>query len=191
LVAAAILLAMVAVAAIGWLSMLEAALAASAAMLVTRSLRPETARAAVDWTVIVTIGGAFALGAAMSSSGLVTAVAEPQLLAAGASTTGVLLAVYLTTAAFSVVITNNAATVLALPTALEVASALRASTVPFAVTVMMAASASFATPIGYQTNLMVYGPGGYHIGDFVRIGVPITIVTATVALFVIHRVWPP
>ena len=189
LLAVALLSGMVASAALGWLTMLEAALLAAGAMLLTRTLRPDAARAPIDWPVLITIASAFALGTAMESSGLAAALAWPLVTAASGHPLASLLAIYLVTAVFSAVVTNNAA-VLTFPIALEAAAAIGASPVPFAVTVMMAASASFVTPIGYQTNLMVFGPGGYRFGDFVRIGVPMTVVTATVALLVIPRVWP-
>jgi len=190
LLAVALLAGMIASAALGWLTMLEAALLAAGAMLLTRTLRPDAARAAIEWPVLITIASAFALGTAMESSGLAAMLARPLVTAASGHPLATLLAIYLLTAVFSALVTNNAAAVLAFPIALEAAAAIGASPVPFAVTVMMAASASFVTPIGYQTNLMVYGPGGYRFGDFVRIGVPMTVVTATVALLVIPRVWP-
>ena len=81
--------------------------------------------------------------------------------------------VYLVTALFTALITNNAAAVLVFPIAITLAQDLEVSVMPFIITIMMAASASFATPIGYQTNLMVYGPGGYRFGDYLRIGLPL------------------
>ena len=190
LTAAGILVAMVAVAALGWLSMVEAALLAAVAMLATRSLRADAARAAIDWTVLVTIGAALGVGAAVQRSGLAEIVATWMTDLAGASPYANLVAIYFVTALFSALVTNNAAAVLVFPIGVGVAEGLDVSVVPFAVTIMMAASASFATPIGYQTNLMVYGPGGYRFTDFLRIGVPMTLLTALVALLVIPRAWP-
>jgi di/tricarboxylate transporter len=87
------------------------------------------------------------------------------------------------------VITNNAAAVLVFPIAFAVAGDLGVSPLPFAIAIMMAASASFATPIGYQTNLMVYGPGGYRFSDYLRAGIPMTVVTSLVAILIIPLVW--
>ena len=173
-IALAILIAMVVTVAIGWLSMLNAALLAAGLMLFTRCLRGENARRSVDWGVLVTIAAAFGVGQALASSGLAQIAAEAMTVLAGSNVTLNLALLYLETALFSAVITNNAAAVLMFPVALGMAQNLGADLLPFAITIAMAASASFATPIGYQTNLMVYGPGGYRFTDFLRIGVPLT-----------------
>jgi di/tricarboxylate transporter len=88
------------------------------------------------------------------------------------------------------VITNNAAAVLMFPIAQSTAESLDVSLWPFIVCLMMAASASFATPIGYQTNLMVYGPGGYHFSDYLRIGVPLNILLGLVTIALAPFIWP-
>jgi di/tricarboxylate transporter len=106
-----------------------------------------------------------------------------------------LAVVYLMTVFFTELLTNNAAAALAMPVALAVAQ--QAATLtgtpvnprPFAIAVAIAASMSFITPIGYQTNLMVYGPGGYRFSDFARIGVPLSIVTFIVSMLIIPQVW--
>ena len=100
-----------------------------------------------------------------------------------------LVIVYLLTAAFTEVITNNAAAVLVFPIALGVAEQLGVSPMPFIVAVMFAASASFMTPLGYQTNLMVMGPGGYTFRDYLRIGLPMSVVVGAISLAVIPVVW--
>lgn len=191
LLATTILVGMVVAAAVGWLTMLEAALLAAGALLVTRALRPETARTAIEWPVVLAIGASISLGTAMQSSGLAEVIASPLANLSSYSIHVALLSLYLLTALVTAVITNNAAAVLTFPIAMELAAGLGASPMPFAVTVMMAASASFATPIGYQTNLMVYGPGGYHFSDFVRMGIPMTALTAAIAVPIIPLVWPP
>jgi di/tricarboxylate transporter len=88
------------------------------------------------------------------------------------------------------VITNNAAAALMIPVAFAVADRLGASHLPFTVAVMVGASASFVTPIGYTTNLMVYGAGGYRFTDFARAGIPITVLTAIVTLILTPVFWP-
>ena len=181
---------MVLVAATGLLSMLEAALLAAGAMILTRTLQTDVARNAIDWRVLTTIAAAFALGAALEITGVATATAAALADWAGDTPSMSLLVIYVITAAFTAVITNNAAVVLAYPIAMGMADSLGFSPTPFAVTVMMAGSASFATPIGYQTNLMVMGPGGYRFSDYVRIGLPMTVISAVVALLVIPRAWP-
>ena len=189
-VALGILGTMLGVVGVGWLSMLEGALAAGAALLATRGLTLNAARQAIDWSVILTIAAAFGIGAAMEQTGLAHAIAGGLLNLAGDSPWLNLAMIYLATALFTAVITNNAAAVLMVPIAGSVAGDLGVSALPFAVAIMLAASASFATPMGYQTNLMVYGPGGYHFTDYLRAGLPLNLVTGAVALAVIPWVWP-
>lgn len=188
--ASAILAAMVTVVAAGWLSMVGAALAAAALMVGTRCLAPAAARRAIDWSVLVVIGAALGIGRALETTGLGAAVAERLTAWTGGNPLLDLVALYLVTALFTALITNNAAAVLMFPVAQGMAASLGAPLLPFAITLMMAASASFATPVGYQTNLMVLGPGGYHFRDYLRLGLPVTLVTAAVALLVIPLVWP-
>lgn len=96
---------------------------------------------------------------------------------------------HLVTSLFTELITNNAAAVLVFPIALATAETLGVSMMPFVVAVTVAASASFATPIGYQTNLMVYGPGGYHFTDYLRLGIPLSLMLALLASLLIPLVW--
>ena len=188
-VALGILTIMVLVAAVGWLSMFEAALAAAALMVITRCLNGSAARRSIDWSVLIVVASAFGLGNALELSGAAESIALGLTGLVGPSPYLTLIALYLLTAVFSSLITNNAAAVLMFPIALALANDMGVNVLPFAVTIMMAASASFATPIGYQTNLMVYGPGGYRFSDYLRIGVPLNFVTALVALSVIPLVW--
>ena len=97
--------------------------------------------------------------------------------------------IYLLTAVFTELITNNAAAVLMFPIALALSEQLGVSFLPFAVAVMFAASASFITPLGYQTNLMVYGPGRYQFIDYVRIGLPLSLLVGCVAVALVPMVW--
>jgi len=101
-----------------------------------------------------------------------------------------LAAVYLTTTVLTELISNNAAAVLVFPIAAAAARDLGVDFTPFAVTLMMAASASFSTPIGYQCNLMVYGPGGYRFGDYVRMGVPLNLLSGIVTVTLVPTIWP-
>jgi di/tricarboxylate transporter len=87
-------------------------------------------------------------------------------------------------------VTNNAAAVLVFPIAISLASSFGISYMPFVMTIIMAASASFSTPIGYQTNLMVYGPGGYKFTDFTKIGLPLNLIIAAITIFLVPRIWP-
>lgn len=186
--ALAILVGMVA-AASTVVDMLTAALVAAALMLLTRCTTPASARAGVDWTVLVVIGASIGLGSALQVSGAARDIAQAILGLAGDHPWLVLLAVYLITSLFTEIITNNAAAVLAFPIAQAAAAQMGVSFWPFVVAIMIAASASFATPIGYQTNLMVYGPGGYRFSDYLRIGLPLNLLVAAVAVGLIPLVW--
>ena len=97
---------------------------------------------------------------------------------------------YLTVMVLTELITNNAAAMLMLPVVLALAESAGLNELPFVVAVMFAASASFATPIGYQCNLMVYGPGGYRFSDFFRIGIPMNLLIAVVTIVTIPLFWP-
>lgn len=188
--ATAVLAAIVVAAAFGWLPMVTAALLGAGAMLLTRSTTLAAARRSVNGSVLLVIGAAFGLGRALEVTGVADAVATGLVAVAGTSPMANLVALYLVTATFTGLITNNAAAVLMFPIAQAMAHATGTSVTPFAVTVMMAASASFATPVGYQTNLMVMGPGGYRFGDYLRLGLPLTLLTGLVTLAVVPWAWP-
>ena len=188
-IALGLLVAMVASVTLGWLSMLEAAMLAAAGMLITRCTGVDRARQSIDWSVLLVIAAAFGIGAALESTGVAAATAHGLVAAAGGVPWVNLGAIYVATALFTALITNNAAAVLMFPIALAVANDLDVSAMPFIIAVMLAASASFATPVGYQTNLMVLGPGGYRFADFLRIGLPLNVATGIVAVVLIPFVW--
>jgi len=169
---------------------LKAALFTAAAMLITQCISVSEARASIHWDVLFVISSSIALGIAMESSGAANNIAEVLISFAGSSPITLLASLFFLTAAFSAVISNIAAAVLMFPIALASSQALGVNLTPLVVTIMIAASASFATPIGYQTNLMVYGPGDYRFMDFVRIGVPLTAVVGVVVIVLIPIIWP-
>jgi di/tricarboxylate transporter len=132
------------------------------------------------------VGSALGIGAAMDRSGLASAIASAIMAPAGAF--GPLLAlaaVYLATMVLTEVISNNAAAALMLPIALATAEQLGVDPRGFAIAICVAASCGFATPFGYQTHLIVYGPGGYRFNDFLRVGLPLDLLCAAVAIAVI------
>lgn len=174
-IAALILLAMVVVVGLGWLSMLHAAALAAALMLASRCCSEETARLSIDWPLLLTIGAAFGLGQALERTEVAANVGNVLLRLAGESPWASLIVVYGTTALLTEFVTNNAAAIIVLPIALATANQLGVNHVPFVATVMIAASASFATPIGYQTNLMAFNAGGYRFSDFLRMGIPMSL----------------
>ncbi len=189
-VAFLILAAMVAAATIGWLDMLQAALLAAGLMIMTRCCTVTEARQSVDWSVLIVIAAALGLGKALEVSGAAGSIAGGLLSLAGAHPWLVLLVIYAVTSLLTEVITNNAAVVLTFPIAHAAATEMGVNFAPFIFAIMMAGSASFATPLGYQTNMMVYGPGGYSFGDFLRIGVPMNVLMCVTCVTLIPFIWP-
>jgi di/tricarboxylate transporter len=189
-VAVVILVGMVAAATFEILSMLEAALIAGGLMLITRCTDTASVRARIDWSVLTVIGASLGLGQALAVTGAASGIAAWWIGLAGENPWLALVAVYVITSMFTEVITNNAAAVLVFPIAQATAETLGVSLWPFVAVIMMAASASFATPIGYQTNLMVYGPGGYRFTDYVRIGLPLNILLGVIAVALAPLIWP-
>ncbi len=180
-----LLLAAVTLAATDVLPILQGSLIAAVLIVLTKTLSPLEARRAVDVEVIIVIASAFGLAAAMQSSGLASVIAGGLVNFFGDyGDRGVLLGLVLTTMILTEMITNNAAALLMLPIAVTAASATGLDPRGAAIAVAIAASASFLTPIGYQTNMMVYGPGGYRFGDYARLGwsLSLIVIVMTVAL---------
>ncbi|HBC56735.1 MAG TPA: SLC13 family permease, partial [Gammaproteobacteria bacterium] len=171
-------------------TVLNAAILAAAAMLISRCTTGENARNSLDWRVLITIGAAFALGEAMQSSGLAELIGSGVGNFSAGHPLWALAIIFAVTALLTSLVSNNAAAVIMFPIALAASQQLEVSFMPFAMTLMMAASASFASPIGYQTNLMVAGPGGYHFADFLRAGIPLTLVVALVTVTLAPMIWP-
>jgi di/tricarboxylate transporter len=184
-----ILLAMVASVTFNWLSMLNAAMLAAGAMILTRCCTGSAARRSVDWQVLLVIGAALGIGRAMDQSGAARAVAGGLVELAMGNPLLALIAVYFVTSLFTELITNNAAAVLVFPIAQAAATSMGVNFTPFAIAIMVGASASFATPIGYQTNLMVYGPGNYRFSDYVRIGLPLNLLVMAVTVTLTPLIW--
>lgn len=189
-VALAILAGMVAAAATGLLEMLPAALVAAALMVLTGCCTGAEARRSIDWSLLLVIAASLGIGLAIQQSGLATTLARLMIETVAGNPWLALATVYLMTTLFTEVITNNAAAVMLFPIAWQTAQSLEVEFMPFAIAIAVAASASFATPIGYQTNLMVYGPGGYRFSDYLRVGVPLNLIFMAISLIVIPRIWP-
>lgn len=191
LLSLSILVGMVLLVSFGVLSMLKAALLAAGLMIISRCLTGNIARRAVDWQVLIVIAASFGLGQALHQTGGADHLANKIIDIAGTGHPVIALAaVYFATALLTAMITNNAAAVLMFPVVLSMASSLGVSYMPFLIVLMVAASASFATPIGYQTNLMVFGPGGYHFSDYIRMGLPLTILVGCICLLIVPLIWP-
>ncbi len=189
-IAMAVLGGMVALATLEWLPMLQAALLAATVLLMTRCINIDTARRSIDWEVLLAVAASFALGLALETTNAAGQIAAQTASLANGSPWVALAIIYLVTLIVTELITNNAAAALMFPFALKTAAELNVSYMPFMIALMMAASAGFATPIGYQTNLMVYGPGGYKFSDYLRIGVPLDILVAIVTIALAPLAFP-
>jgi len=175
----------------GILKIVVAAFLIAGLMVLTRCINVSDARRSVDWQILITIAAAFGLSKALENSGLVSVIAGFFVhLTEVFGPYGVLAGVYLMTSLFTETVTNNAAAALVFPFAVAIAGQIDANPRPFVMAVAFAASASFMTPLGYQTNLMVYGPGGYRFVDFVRIGLPLNLILLACATILIPFVWP-
>jgi len=180
---------MILVSGFGLLSIMQASVLAAMAMIFTRCINFEDAGKSIDYSVLLIIGCALGIGGAIETSGLADTIAN-SVLGISNDPFILLICVYLITVCLTEVISNNAAAVIMLPIALSAAEALNLNPQAFAVSVMVAASASFMTPTGYQTNLMVMGPGGYKFSDYIKVGAPLSMLVALIALLIIPFVWP-
>lgn len=145
----------------------------------------------ISWDILITIASAFAISKAMQNSGMADAVARFAIGLSHEHGPYVLLAVvFIITNLFTELMTNNAAAALSFPISLAIAEHLGVSPTPFFVTICIAASASFSTPIGYQTNLIVQGVGNYRFGDFVRVGLPLNLIALALTVALVPRIWP-
>lgn len=188
--ALAILLGMITVAGFGWLPMLHSAIIAAGLMILTRCVTVDGARKYLNADVLLAISASFAISFALEKTGAAKSIAESITSLASGNPWGTLAMIYLGTILVTEAVTNNAAAALMFPLGLKAAETLGVNHFPFVIIVMVAASAGFATPIGYQTNLMVYGPGGYKFSDYVKIGVPLDILIGIIAVLIAPLVWP-
>ena len=167
------------------------AMIATAIVLATGCLDTEDAYKAIDWRILTIIFGMLAISIAMNKVGLVDSVVDQVMLLAPLMGPLFMLSfIYLLTSMLTEIVSNNAVAVLLTPIAIGVAHQLGADPRPFVVAVMFAASASFATPIGYQTNTFVYSAGGYKFTDFMRIGIPMNLIMWATATLIIPLIWP-
>jgi di/tricarboxylate transporter len=186
-----ILVAVVGLAALQVVPIVTAALAGAMAAVAIGCLSPGDARRSIDASVLIVIASSLGIARALEVSGAADAIAHlVALTSQDLGPLGALVVVYLVTMLLTEFVTNNAAAALIFPIAIATATEIGADPRGFAVAVAVAASLSLATPLGYQTNLMVYGPGGYRYTDFLRLGVPLQILLGAVAVVVIAVIWP-
>jgi len=162
-----------------------------AVVLLAKLLTPREVYRAVDWPVLVLIAGMIALGDGMSKSGALDLVATQLISVVGSlGPHGTLWIFYIMSGVLSLLILNKPAAALMAPLAVILAQRLDVDPKPFVMAVAFAASTAMATPMGYQTNLLVYGPGGYNFKDFVRFGLPLNLLVGVIACLAIPWVWP-
>ncbi len=185
------LLSIVALAAAGIAPIFLLAVLAVAVVLVTRCIDAEEAFSFIDGRLLAMIFAMLAIGAALEASGAVAMIVggiAPFLI--GLPPFLIVWAIYLVTSVLTEMVSNNAVAVVITPIAIGLAGEMGIDARPLVVAVMVAASASFATPIGYQTNMMVYGPGGYKFTDFMRVGIPLNLTIGLLASAIIPFMWP-
>jgi di/tricarboxylate transporter len=190
-IAAIIFLAMITAFVSGRVDIVLAAFLAGGAMIASRCISAADARKSIDWPVLLAIGASFGVGRALEVSGVARLFAEQLVLITRPwGPTATLAAIYFGTMVLNELISNNAAAALAFPFCLESARLMGVNERPFIMAVTLAASYAFASPIGYQTHMMVFGPGGYRFTDFVRVGVPLNLLMMTTAVILIPWIWP-
>lgn len=161
------------------------------AMVMTRCITLDEAYSAVDWRVIVLLAGVLPLGTALEKTGAARLIVENCLVFVHPlGPTGALAVVYILTLVLTEIMSNTAAAVLMVPIAISAALGMDVSPKPFLMAVMFAASVNFATPVGYQTNLMVYSPGGYRFVDYMKVGIPLDLIFCVLAIHFIPKFWP-
>ena len=169
----------------GWLSMLKASMLAAGMMILTGCTSSRAARRSVDWSILIVIAASFGLGNALHITGAAETIAVALIQLSNGNPDVALALIFLVTALLSAVATA----VIMFPIAITTANNLGFSLLPFVITLMVAASASFSTPIGYQTNLMVFGVGGYRFSDYIRIGLPLTILVGLLTVILVPVNW--
>jgi di/tricarboxylate transporter len=189
--AIAAIVAMVLLAAFDVLPIGPAALAAAVFVVITRCVDPRDIYNSVDWSILFIIFGMLGLGKAMENTGAAALLIDnATILLEPFGPTVVLAAIYLIASVLTEVVTNNAVAILLTPLAIGIAHSIGVDARPFIVAVMFGASASFMTPIGYQTNTYVFGAGGYRFSDFPKVGVPLNLLLWIAAIIFIPIFWP-
>lgn len=171
------------------MSMLNAALIVTGLMIMTGCCTAAAALRSVDWQMLLIIAASLGIGRAMETSGAATWITTGLLSMAGSDSRLLLAVICGVTMLFTNIINAKAAAVLMFPIALHAASTLGIDPMPFAIAIMIGSTASFVTPIGYQTNLMVFGPGGYRFSDYVKLGLPISLLVWGTAVLLIPMFW--
>ncbi len=188
-IACTVLAAMVLAATLELVPMVAAAFFAAAVVVATGCISANEARRSIEWESLLLIAASFGLAKAMEKTGLDESIARATIGAAGDHPHVVLAAIYFVTMLFTELMSNNAAAVLIFPIAWQTAADMGLNPMPFVMAVTVAASCGFATPMGYQTNLMIYGPGGYKFSDYVRFGGPLNLIVMAITVLLAPLIW--
>ena len=184
-------IAVVLVVSLGFLPIVTAATAGCAVLMLTGCLRPSEAYRAIDLSLVFILAGSLALGAALNKTGITTLLAD--WLAGISTTTGpyfILAGFFILAVVVSELMSNSGTVALLGPITISVAAKMGINPMSLLAAITFGASAAFAMPIGYQTSLMIYGPGGYRFKDFIRMGIPLDLILALIALLLIPYFWP-
>ncbi len=189
-IACTVLAAMVLAATLELVPMAAAAFFAATAVVATGCISSNEARRSIEWESLLLIAASFGLSKAIEKTGLDESIARSTIAAAGDSPHIVLAAIYFVTMLFTELMSNNAAAVLMFPIAWQTAADMGLNPLPFVMAITVAASCGFATPMGYQTNLMIYGPGGYKFSDYMRFGGPLNLLVMAITVLLAPLIWP-
>jgi di/tricarboxylate transporter len=190
LVSAVIMIAMVAVSALGIMPLLQCAFIAAAAMLVLRCCNAEQAMKAINWDILMVFAGSVVLGLAIQKTGIAERLALGILDVCGTNPIVVMTAICLVGTFITEFISNTAAGAMFFPIMYEAAEKLGYEPYPFLIALMVSVSSSFATPIGSPTHMLVYGPGGYRFSDFMRIGLLMNFIILAANILIVNIVYP-
>jgi di/tricarboxylate transporter len=173
--------------ALNYLPILVSVSVAATVLLLSKSIKAKDAIESIDWHVLLVIASAFGIAKGIENSGLGFIIAEKiKIIFSPLGILGLVAGIYFLTSIYTEIITNNAAAAMVFPVALSIAQQAGIDPRPFLIVVAIAGSASFATPIGYQTNLMVYGPGGYRFTDFLKVGIPMNLFIGLVTVSIVY-----
>ena len=185
-----IMIAMVVVSSLGYLTLLQAAFIAAFAMLACRFCTIDQARESIDWSMLMIFAGSISLGTAIQETGIAEALSQGILALCEGNAFVALAGICLVATFITEVASNTATAAIFFPVAYQTAVNLNVNPLTFCIGLMVAVSSSFATPLGSPTHMMVYGPGGYRFGDFVRIGIPLNLIIWIANLFIVLLLFP-
>jgi len=189
-VSALIMLGMILLSSLNVMSLLSSAVVAAAAMLIFRCCSPEQAMKSIDWSVLMIFAGSVVIGTAIQKTGVAEALANGVMHICGGKPLLVMIMMSLTATFVTEFISNTAAGAIFFPIVYHAATTMGCDPMPFLISLMIAVSSSFATPIGSTTHLLVYGPGGYKFSDFMKIGIPMNFIILAANILIVNLVYP-